>query len=108
MSLTDHDTDAGTGWVVETKMSKKAGEGKKKKMRNGNLIHSLPRQMCRLSGPLEGIFHLPEDQTPGSGLGMLSTWQRGREYLHNLISCHTHCSDSCHVNKAIDHSAGLQ
>lgn len=30
MSLTDHDTDAGTGWVVETKMSKKAGEGKKK------------------------------------------------------------------------------
>ena len=26
-----YDTDAGTGWVVETKMSKKAGEGKKKK-----------------------------------------------------------------------------
>lgn len=30
MSLTDHDTDAGRGEVVETKMSKMAGGGEKK------------------------------------------------------------------------------
>lgn len=60
---------------------------------------SLPSQMCRLSGLLEGIFHLAEDQNLRFGQGM----QRGRAAYTTSFPVTLMPRE-----QGIDHSTGLQ